>query len=90
MFRFVPETKDLSLEQLDEVFNLSTPRHMAHGFHQLSFWVQRYLFLRKYVKKPTLVHANEQDYSEEGSIADRSESRDSEGGHEMQEVRAFP
>lgn len=86
MFRFVPETKDLSLEELDEVFNLSTPRHMAHGFHQLSFWVQRYLFWRKYVKKPTLVHGDETDHFGVGFTANRSELRDREGGHMLQDV----
>ncbi|KAL1614374.1 hypothetical protein SLS54_009801 [Diplodia seriata] len=43
-----------------------------------------------YVKGPTLVHADGQVDSEDESIDGRSESRGSEEGHEMHEVRPSP
>lgn len=53
---FVPETKDLTLEQLDEVFRIPTCEHIAHGLSQLSWFIRRYFFCRKGLKKPVLIH----------------------------------
>ncbi|OJD39050.1 mfs sugar transporter [Diplodia corticola] len=83
---FVPETKDLSLEQLDKVFNKRTSEHMSYGWRQLLFWVRRYVLLRKYAKSPTLWPTDEQDNWEAGSNDDRSITQDSENGHEMREL----
>jgi len=53
---FVPETKDLTLEQLDEVFRIPTREHVAHGLSQLSWFIRRYFFCRKGLRKPVLIH----------------------------------
>ena len=53
---FVPETKDLTLEQLDEVFCIPTREHIAYGLSQLSWFIRRYLFRRKGLRKPVLIH----------------------------------
>ncbi|OMP89288.1 putative polyol transporter 1 [Diplodia seriata] len=87
---FVPETKDLTLEDLDKVFSLRTSEHMSHGLRQLSFWVKRGILQRKYLKSPTLGHVDEQDDWEAESFDGESEAQGSEEGYEMQEARTFP
>jgi hypothetical protein len=54
---FVPETKDLTLEQLDETFSIKTAEHIRYGLAQCRYFVCRYLmFGGKNVeeKKPKL------------------------------------
>jgi hypothetical protein len=43
---FVPETKDLTLEELDQVFQKSTREYVRHGMAQLR-WFTGYYILRK-------------------------------------------
>jgi sugar porter (SP) family MFS transporter len=43
---FVPETKDLTLEELDQVFHKSTHEYVRHGLAQLR-WFTGYYILRK-------------------------------------------
>lgn len=77
--RFVPETKDLTLEKLDEVFSLSTSKHMAHGVRQLIYCVKRYVLWQKSAKKPILFEIHEQ--------ADGYELSDAESHTEPSERR---
>jgi MFS family permease len=49
---FVPETKDLTLEQLDQVFGYRTMEHVAHGMAQLRWFVAKYGMGRKNLRKP--------------------------------------
>lgn len=51
---FVPETKDLTLEQLDKVFEYSTKRHMTHGMDQLKWFIGTYLMHKK-MRRPVLL-----------------------------------
>ncbi|KAF2175792.1 MFS sugar transporter [Zopfia rhizophila CBS 207.26] len=53
---FVRETKDLTLEQLDQVFEYPTKDHMRHGLDQLKWFVGRYFMGRKSLKKPVFLH----------------------------------
>ncbi|KAF2655619.1 hypothetical protein K491DRAFT_412594 [Lophiostoma macrostomum CBS 122681] len=53
---FVPETKDLTLEQLDQVFEYRTREHMRHGVEQLRWFVGRYLMGRKTLSRPVFLH----------------------------------
>jgi MFS family permease len=53
---FVPETKDLTLEQLDQVFEYRTKEHMRHGMEQLRWFIGRYLMGKKSLKKPVFLH----------------------------------
>ena len=43
---FVPETKGLTLEQLDRVFNVSTRKHAGYGLRQVPFFFKRYILGR--------------------------------------------
>ncbi|KAJ4299822.1 hypothetical protein N0V90_005068 [Kalmusia sp. IMI 367209] len=49
---FVPETKDMTLEELDQVFDHNTKDHMNHGKEQLLWFIGRYLFGKKGLKRP--------------------------------------
>jgi hypothetical protein len=50
---FVPETKGVTLEELDEVFSVSTTHHAAYGMRQLGYAFRKYA-LRQNVRAETL------------------------------------
>jgi len=50
---FLPETKQLSLEELDAVFSVPTRRQAAWGLKQPGYWVGKYI-LRKDIKQEPL------------------------------------
>ena len=56
---FVPETKGLSLEELDQVFSVPTRVHAAWGIRQVSYFVKKYI-LRRHVAKEVLYHREEE------------------------------
>ena len=54
---FLPETKGLSLEELDQVFSVPTSTHAAYQLKALPKNVMRHIFRRKNVKElPPLYH----------------------------------
>lgn len=53
---FVPETKDLTLEELDQVFRYGTREHMAHGLAQLRWFIARFFMGKKSAKRPIFLH----------------------------------
>lgn len=48
----VPETKDLTLEQLDARFSVSTKEHAKWAVSEVAFVFQRYLLMRKTAQRP--------------------------------------
>ena len=54
IFFLVYETKDLTLEQLDARFSIPTRTHARWAIHDALWFVRRYLFMRKNVKRPIL------------------------------------
>ncbi|KAK9369828.1 hypothetical protein V1509DRAFT_562081 [Lipomyces kononenkoae] len=48
---FVPETKSLTLEELDKVFGVTTRTHAKYQASKLPFWYRRYI-LRQDVEEP--------------------------------------
>ncbi|EDN91583.1 hypothetical protein SS1G_00986 [Sclerotinia sclerotiorum 1980 UF-70] len=50
---FVPETKDKTLEELDQVFNVPTREHAAYGWAQFTYPIRRHV-LRMDVEEPKL------------------------------------
>ncbi|KAF8461334.1 MFS sugar transporter [Kalaharituber pfeilii] len=57
---FVPETKGLSLEELDQVFSVPTRVHATWGLRQVPYFVNRYL-LRRDVKKEVLYRRDDDE-----------------------------
>ncbi|OAF98792.1 uncharacterized protein CC84DRAFT_1233950 [Paraphaeosphaeria sporulosa] len=49
---FVPETKDMTLEELDQVFDHRTMDYVNYGMKELKWLVGRWLLMRKSMKKP--------------------------------------
>ncbi|KAF9732672.1 hypothetical protein PMIN06_002873 [Paraphaeosphaeria minitans] len=49
---FVPETKDMTLEELDQVFDHPTMDYVNYGIKELKWLVGRWLLMRKGMKKP--------------------------------------
>lgn len=43
---FVPETKEKTLEELDQVFEIPSRVHAAYGLRQFKYFFQRYVFRR--------------------------------------------
>jgi hypothetical protein len=55
---FLPETKGKTLEELDQVFSVSTTFHAKYGLRQIPYFVNRYL-LRRNVK-PEILYEKEE------------------------------
>jgi len=68
---FLPETKNKTLEELDQVFGVPTHIHAAWGMKQFMYFIRRYI-LRQKVEPPILYQ------SENSSNADRRFAADSE------------
>lgn len=49
-----PETKELTLEELDNVFGISTRKQILHGLREPPYWINKYI-LRRDVKLEPLV-----------------------------------
>jgi hypothetical protein len=49
-----PETKELTLEELDAVFSVPTRKQVARGLREPAYWVNKYVF-RRDVRLPPLV-----------------------------------
>ncbi|WFD25802.1 hypothetical protein MNAN1_000768 [Malassezia nana] len=54
VFFFLPETKALTLEELDIVFNVPTRKHATYQLRQIPYFFKRYI-LRQHVQKERLV-----------------------------------
>ncbi|WFD22061.1 hypothetical protein MEQU1_000723 [Malassezia equina] len=47
VFLFLPETKALTLEELDIVFNVPTTKHASYQVRQIPYFIRRYIFRQK-------------------------------------------
>lgn len=57
IFLFVPETKQKSLEELDDVFAISNRRHAKYQMTEvLPWWTKRWVFQKKIGPCPELYH----------------------------------
>ena len=61
---FVPETKALSLEELDQVFSVPTHTHAAYQIRAFTRNVKKYVFRMKVDPMPPL-------YEHEGAIGEK-------------------
>lgn len=61
---FMPETKNKTLEELDQVFSVPTRFHAAWGLRQIPYFVKRYLF-RRQVKPEVLYEKEEAEQPEQ-------------------------
>jgi hypothetical protein len=48
---FMPETKSLSLEELDAVFSISTRHHAMYQLRQIPIWLRKTVLRQKNVKE---------------------------------------
>ena len=62
---FVPETKALSLEELDQVFSVPTRVHAAYQVKALPHHIKKYVFRMKVKPLPPL-------YEHEGAIGEKT------------------
>ncbi|KAF9875214.1 hypothetical protein CkaCkLH20_07480 [Colletotrichum karsti] len=68
IFLFMPETKQRSLEELDDVFSVTTRRHASYQLKEvLPWWFRRYLLGQKNVTEPQLYHFEMEESVEAGS-----------------------
>ncbi|KZF20016.1 MFS sugar transporter [Xylona heveae TC161] len=61
---FLPETKNKTLEELDQVFSVPTHVHAAYGLRQIPYFFRRYI-LRQHVEPEILYQREEIDYSDQ-------------------------
>ncbi|KAL8775658.1 MAG: hypothetical protein Q9209_000154 [Squamulea sp. 1 TL-2023] len=61
---FVPETKDLTLEQLDARFSISSKSHASFALRQCSYFIRHYVLRRPNVKRPVIQLPQEDDYGQ--------------------------
>ncbi|TDL17272.1 hypothetical protein BD410DRAFT_794428 [Rickenella mellea] len=68
---FVPETKALSLEELDQVFSVPTRRHASYQLELLPYNIKRYIFRKKGGTEPPPLYEHEgaRPVEEKGSTA---------------------
>lgn len=55
---FLPETKNKTLEELDQVFSVPTHVHAAYGLRQIPYFIKRYL-LRQHVEPERLYEVDD-------------------------------
>ncbi|KAI9736268.1 MAG: hypothetical protein M1834_001154 [Cirrosporium novae-zelandiae] len=76
---FVPETKGLTLEELDDVFKISTWKYATYGRKQAEWFIRRYLF-GQLIPKPKLPipteSIREEEYNMETSWPQPPHSKD--------------
>ncbi|KAF2089913.1 hypothetical protein K490DRAFT_36088 [Saccharata proteae CBS 121410] len=53
---FLPETKNKTLEELDQVFSVPTHKHAAYGLRQVPYFFRRYVLFDKSVRPEELYH----------------------------------
>ena len=75
---FVPETKDLTLEQLDARFSISSKTHARFALRQCLFFLRHYVLQRQNVKRPVIKFPQEDDYGHSRSDQPRKISFDKE------------
>jgi hypothetical protein len=65
---FVPETKGVTLEELDEVFSVKSSHHAAYGLRQIGYGVRRYA-LRQNIEPESLYswHDEEKPFARGGN-----------------------
>jgi len=57
---WVPETKNLTLEEMDFVFDIPTSKFAAYQVkHAIPYWFKRYVFFNKSAKLQPLIHTRE-------------------------------
>ncbi|KAI9757550.1 MAG: hypothetical protein M1815_000772 [Lichina confinis] len=57
---FVPETKGKTLEELDQVFSVSTRAHARYGMRQVPYFCRRYVLFQSDVEPPRLPLAEDE------------------------------
>ncbi|KAL8638318.1 MAG: hypothetical protein Q9228_004524 [Teloschistes exilis] len=76
---FVPETKDLTLEQLDARFSISSKSHAKYAVKQCLYVIRRYILRRHRVKRPVIdLPPQEYDYGHKEADHPRKISFDSD------------
>lgn len=60
---FVPETKDLSLEQLDARFSISTRAHARWALKEVGWVFERFVLRRSEKRRPILCVSSDNDYN---------------------------
>jgi sugar porter (SP) family MFS transporter len=70
---FVPETKGKTLEELDQVFGVSTRRHAAWGAASFVCFCRRWLLFQKSAVMPTLVE-DETEHEKESFAQEREKN----------------
>lgn len=73
MLFFVPETKGKTLEELDQVFGVSTRRHAAWGAASFVWFCRRWLLFQKSAVMPTLVQ-DETEHDKESFAQEREKN----------------
>lgn len=72
---FLPETKGKTLEELDQVFGMSTHAHAAYGLRQIPYFIKRYI-LGRHVEPERLYERDEAgDAGEAGYDHDAEKAR---------------
>ena len=66
IFAFVRETKQLTLEEIDQVFNVPTSRFLSYETTVwLPYFIKRHIFRQKIVKPPPIIEKGERASSDE-------------------------
>ncbi|GJN92927.1 hypothetical protein Rhopal_005970-T1 [Rhodotorula paludigena] len=67
---FCPETKAFTLEELDEVFSMSTARQARYGLASPAFWFRKYV-LRQNIQRTALHHYHPSEHKDQPKMEHR-------------------
>lgn len=79
---FLPETKGKTLEELDQVFGMSTRAHAAYGARQVPYFFKRYVLFRNVQPEILFEREKGEGELEKEAIRKDSERRVAMGGKE--------
>lgn len=65
---FLPESKGLTLEELDQVFSVPTAVHAKYQAKWMGRFIKKYIFRRKVQPMPPLYHRDEDDDIDDGPL----------------------
>lgn len=63
---FMPETKEKTLEELDQVFSVPTRFHAAYGLRQIPYFIKRYILFQNVM--PEILYEKEEEASNAGDV----------------------
>lgn len=87
MLFFLPETKSLTLEELDQVFSVPTEKHAKYQGKEAVLWLRRTFLRQKNARQPPLYQIGEEFNEKSGDHKMHHPAKDSKEMSRMEKQR---